>query len=79
MKPRRGALARCSLGMLGLITDDDMREFTYPDGNKGTAYVGVCLAVPAGSPWSSRNPTVLGYVDERVVAAIVAHVAEEVM
>jgi len=64
--------------MLGLITDDDRRTVWYHDGNTSEAYVGVQLSEYVGKQWSSRHPTVLGYVDERVVAAIVAHVAEEV-
>ena len=61
-----------------MITDDDKRTVWYHDGNTSEAYVGVHLTAPVGMRWSSRDPMVLGYVDERVVAAIVAQVAEEV-
>ena len=57
----KGSLAVCSLGCLGLITEDEKKEVTYPDGTKGMAYVGIHLTdkiAPIGSPWSSRNPRI---------------------
>ena len=78
INPCRGALARCSLGALGLILSGKKQPVTYYDGSVGEAYVGIHLTevvAPVGSPWSSRNPKVLGIMDERVVEAIVAQVA----
>ena len=64
---QRGTLALCSRNSLGLITEPEPKEVTYPDGTKGTAYVGIHLTdkiAPIGSPWSSRNPRVLGTLQE---------------
>jgi len=64
MEPSKGAFAFCSAGCLGLITRDGLQEVTYPDGNKGQAYIGIHLTdkmAPIGSPWSSRNPRVVGH------------------
>lgn len=58
----KNVIARCSLGSLGLITEDEPKEIVYPDGNKGFAYVGIHLTdkvAPIGSPWSSRTPLAL--------------------
>ena len=66
-KPRKGSLAICGLGALGVITEDEPREVTYRDGNKGMTFVGIQLTdklAPIGSPWSSRNPKVVGHVDD---------------
>lgn len=66
MKPKRGAIAICSLGTLGLITKDGLQEVKYSDGKKGEAYVGIHLTEKvcrAGEQWSSRNPHVIGYTD----------------
>jgi hypothetical protein len=67
MKPKTGSLAICGAGTLGLITEDCPREITYPDGNKGLAYVGIHLTdkiAPIGSPWSSRHPKIVGHVTD---------------
>jgi hypothetical protein len=64
---RKGSLAICSLGCLGLITEDSPREVVYKDGNKGVAWVGIHLTdkiAPIGSPWSSRNPKIVGHIEE---------------
>lgn len=61
---RKGTIAICSLGCIGLITKDEPQEVKYSDGNKGVAYVGIHLTdkvSPIGSPWSSRSPKVLVY------------------
>lgn len=66
MEIKNGTLAICSLGTLGLITCDAPQEITYQNGNKGTAWTGIHLTnkiAPIGSPWSSRNPKVVGYID----------------
>jgi hypothetical protein len=69
MKPRKGSLAFCSLGCLGLITEDEPQTVYYDkEGvNSGIAYVGIHLTdklVPIGARWSSRNPIVVGHVDQ---------------
>lgn len=57
-KPGRGVIALCSRGYPGIITEDEPRKVTYPDGNEGVAWVGVNLST--GKPWSSRTPRVVG-------------------
>ena len=76
MTPRKGSIAFCTRGYLGLITEDAPKEITYPDGNKGLAWVGIQLTdkksfspdwkgpVGIGTPWSSRTPVVVGHVDD---------------
>jgi hypothetical protein len=66
-KPRKGSLALCGLGCLGVITQDEPKEVVYQDGNKGFAFVGIHLTdkvTKAGEKWSSRHPIVVGHVDE---------------
>ena len=66
-KIRKGTLAVCGIGCLGLITEDNPKEITYSDGNKSTAWVGIHLTdkiCPIGEKWSSRNPTVVGHTDD---------------
>ena len=84
MEPRRGAIAMCSRGYIGLITSAEPQEITYPDGNKGKAWLGIQLTNKppisanwdkphgVGTPWSSRTPFVMGYIDERGVDLNVA-------
>ena len=63
--PKAGRLAFCGKGSLGLITEDDKRVVCYPDGTRGLVFVGVHLTdkiAPIGSPWSSRNPQVVGQI-----------------
>lgn len=65
MKICKGAICKCSQGLLGLVTEDEPKEVTYPNGEKGTAYVGIQLTdekSPIGSPWCSRSPEVIAYV-----------------
>ena len=67
MKPRRGALAICGIGTLGLIMTKDPVLVEYPDGNSGMAWSGIHLTSKVceiGTPWSSRNPVVVGYVED---------------
>ena len=59
--PRKHALAYCSKGHLGVITSEGPESVEYPDGTKGMAWTGYHL--PDGRPWSSRNPRVVGYLD----------------
>lgn len=57
--PQKGDLAICSIGCLGLITEDGLQEVNYPNGNWGLTYVGIHLTdkvSPIGSKWTSRNP-----------------------
>lgn len=65
LSPRKGAIAICGKGSIGIITEDEPKEVIYPDGNKAMAWVGFHLTdkiAPIGSPWSSRNPKVWFYI-----------------
>jgi hypothetical protein len=76
--PRKGALALCRIGLLGVITSDAPVEVTYADGKKGLAWTGEQIAhrtfispytsqtitVKPGDPWSSRRPIVIGYTSK---------------
>lgn len=54
---KKGDLARCSQGYLGLITSDEQKEVFYPDGSKGMAWIGIHVSKDRlGEPWSSRKP-----------------------
>lgn len=70
MKPRKGAIAVCSRGILGLITSEQPEEVEYPDGNKGVAWTGIQLDHNPGAPWSSREPKVL-YYEEKLQSLLV--------
>lgn len=61
MEPKKGALAICSLGRLGLIEVDEPQPVVYADGTAGMAWTGrhVWPKEFFGRPWSSRNPKVL--------------------
>jgi hypothetical protein len=64
---RKGSLAICSMGTLGLITEEGTKLVFYPDKSDGYAYVGIHLTdkiAPVGSPWSSRNPRIVGHVED---------------
>jgi hypothetical protein len=66
-KPCKGDIAFCSLGCLGLITEDEPQRVFYADGNDGMAYVGIHITdkvAPIGARWSSRNPIVVGHIDD---------------
>lgn len=68
LMPRRGAIAYCSAGKLGLITCDEPLEVTYHDGNKGVAWIGIQLTKGIiGDPWSSRTPKVVGYIEDLII------------
>lgn len=63
----KGTLAICGIGCLGLITEGEPKEITYPDGNTGVAYVGIHLTdkvCKIGDPWSSKRPKVVGHTDD---------------
>ena len=85
MSIRRGDIAICSRGCVGLITADMPKWITYKkcdycigaisgadiDGackcETGYAFVGVHLTnkiAAIGAPWSSRNPCVVGHIDQ---------------
>src|SRR5687767_11863070 len=67
MEPRRGSLAYCSVGLLGLITSDRAELIEYPDGNKAYAWTGIQLTSSReaiGTSWSSRTPRVVGHIDD---------------
>jgi hypothetical protein len=82
---RRGDIAICSRGAVGLITEDMPKWVTYrwaapcnkqTDSHagdnicmceRGYTFVGVHLTdkmAPIGSPWSSRNPRVVGHISQ---------------
>lgn len=65
MTPKRGAIAECSLGCLGFIQTSTPVDVKYSDGEKGKAWCGFHLnGSRMGSAWSSRNPKVLGYIED---------------
>jgi len=80
--PRRGSLALCGLGCLGVITQDEPKKVKYKDGNEGVAYVGIHVTnkiAKVGSPWSSRNPKVIcGVSDILVVLKILLKIPNNV-
>ena len=62
---RRGDIAVCRRGAIGLITEASPQWVKYPDGNEGYTFVGVHLTnkmAPIGSPWSSRNPRIVSHI-----------------
>lgn len=64
---KRGDIALCGMGCLGLILYDFPQPVIYKDGNRGMAYIGIQLTnkiSSVGSGWSSRHPTVVGHVDD---------------
>jgi len=75
--PMAGKVGRCSRGALGLITSERPQMVTYPDGSRERAWIGVHLTpevAPMGSPWSSRDPHILGNLSQMVKP----HVPEDV-
>lgn len=59
---KKGALALCSRGELGLILVDKPHFVYYGDGNFDEAWTGIHVSPEKfGEPWSSRTPT---YVDD---------------
>lgn len=63
--PRKGAIAVCGAGHLGVITSDSKETVRYPDGETSTAWPGIHLAKDKlGSRWSSREPRIIGHVDD---------------
>lgn len=76
--PKRFAIARCSLGIYGIITCDDPQPVTYADGNTGVAWTGIVvrdtivqgigghagktIKVKEGNKWCSKRPVVISYL-----------------
>lgn len=63
---RRGDIAICGSGSLGLVLSDKLQKITYPNGTQGDAYVGIHLTdklSTIGSDWSSRNPIKVGHIE----------------
>ena len=64
---RRGSIAICSLGSIGLITSEGPFWIEYSDGRSGMAWGGIHLTdkiAKVGDLWSSRNPKVIGHIDD---------------
>ena len=57
--PRKGAIAFCRRGYLGLIISDEPREVTYPDGNTGLSCLGIQLTNKP--PFSENYPGPTGF------------------
>jgi hypothetical protein len=70
---QEGDIALCGRYSLGLITQSERKNITYPDKSKAAAYVGVHLTsriAPAGSPWSSREPIVLSNINQLLLQPV---------
>lgn len=68
-------IAKCSLGVYGVILSEQPEEKTYADGNKGHAWTGIVIRdtviggigghkgriirVKSGDSWSSKRPKVV--------------------
>lgn len=74
-KIKVGDIAVCSQGRLGILTNAEKQEIEYPDGTKAEAYVGFYATdyalrdgtkIKAGDIWCSRNPKILGNVEEAI-------------
>ena len=66
MEVKRGDIAICGIGTLGLILKDGMQTVIYDNGQGGTAYVGIHLTdkvCEVGGEWSSRSPVIVGHID----------------
>lgn len=75
MNPCKYAIAKCSLGVYGVITVDEPKDVTYADGNTGVAWTGLVIRdisipgvgghsgkvinVKSGNTWSSKRPEVI--------------------
>ncbi len=68
--PKVGDIAYCGLNTLGLITNAERQPVIYKDGTTAMAYVGIHLTdkiANIGDPWSSRNPTIVGNINEVLI------------
>jgi hypothetical protein len=75
MNPCKYAIAKCSLGVYGVITVDEPQAVTYADGNTGVAWTGFVIRdtkilgigghsgkvidVKYGNTWSSKKPEII--------------------
>lgn len=67
---KKGDIALCGIGTIGLITDDEPKEITFNDGNTVKTYVGIHLTnkvCKIGDRWTSRNPVVIGNIYDLVL------------
>lgn len=65
MKPKKGVVAICGAGSLGLITSNEKERVIYDDGTGAMAWTGIHLTgklehAEPGDDWSSRSPEVIG-------------------
>lgn len=62
--PKKYDIAKCSRGLLGIITCDSPQDVMYPDGTEGKAWTGRHITGENwghfGDPWSSRDPEIVG-------------------
>lgn len=67
-KPTEGAFCVCSAGYLGLVTSDRRKRVTYDDGTTALVWVGIHLEdrapITRGQPWSSKDPEVVGHIND---------------
>jgi len=67
VEPKKGAIAKCKWGTIGVIASDGPVEVTYSNGDRGLAWIGFHLQehdmIKIGDPWSSRHPEVLFFLD----------------
>lgn len=70
LEPKKGAIAICGIGTVGVITSDGPVPVKYLDGNEGIAWTGIHLGfgvdgldrevqIAPGDMWSSRHPRVI--------------------
>lgn len=75
LQPRKGAIAYCSVGRLGLILNDSPEEFEFFNGDKAVVWKGIQLTKGLGGKnkdypqevgdfWCSTKPKVIGYIED---------------
>lgn len=75
MEIRRGAVAKCSVGRIGLITSDQPEKMVFFNGDEAMVWKGVQLTNGLGGKnkdypqkvgdfWCSKNPEVLFYIED---------------
>lgn len=64
MEPKRGAIARCGMGRLGIILSFRPQRIQYSGGEWADVWTGVHIETETQKPvlWSSKKPEVIGYV-----------------
>lgn len=74
LTPQKYAVARCYLGVLGIITSDNLETVNYSNGQNGKAWTGFSLEdtttyfnnterkVSKGDLWCSKQPEILYYL-----------------